>query len=663
MVGYFKPNKNKIPEKPEIRAISFEDLKAQLGGGPLCDITLTPKAVELGPIISFQKSNFGNEVDIIIPGILEITRGDNQGIFNLAVEPNYDNNFRTSPADTEWASAYTDGNFDENDYAAYSGYNYETWYGSRDFNLEAGPTWGQSLVGQWFVMHHIPSNRYWKITFTQWTAQNQGGGFAYTRQELLVVPEPCKITFSDGTKINSMSGLVEGSGVTEVIDINGFVKYVIGGSDILYSDILFVDPEEGNDATAQIGVFSKPYQSASTAISTAFVSGASTSNPSLVYLRKGFYSSITMQPNVHVYCEPGVVITGTLSGNAITSGQYSKFYGFAKFERFFGWSILMDQSSASGGRLDIEFDSIDAAGFISVNFAPIVKIKCNWARISGYNGGAYGVRMGDSADVTFDIREYYHAQHSLFILRRGSANIPFNGRLLVNCPDLKLIAPYTVNYGNANTAIVQSDGAGPGKVIINGECRTDRPGHNPSFMFQNAFSGPTVVEINGNVYGNNNHCIWTGYIGWHVDLRINGDLISNISPINCYLNNTNSDPGPSYITVRDSKIIGYANILGVSRYIKFMNCSFYQSADGIAFPTAPNITWQNDQLGQVKRADFYNCIAEANGASAEFMEFAGTGLTEITLVGCYGNKPVGTGLVPTFSDYVQVPSLKVLNRV
>jgi hypothetical protein len=51
------------------------------------------------PIVTFTKTNYGNEVDIIEEGLLEITRGENGPIFNIALEESADND---SPAGTEW---------------------------------------------------------------------------------------------------------------------------------------------------------------------------------------------------------------------------------------------------------------------------------------------------------------------------------------------------------------------------------------------------------------------------------------------------------------------------------------------------------------------------------------------------------------------------------
>ena len=62
---------------------------------------------DIGPEIYFTKTNYGNEVDIIIPGVLEITRGTSDGIYNSALEGSWSS---SSPADTQWNSIYTTTN-------------------------------------------------------------------------------------------------------------------------------------------------------------------------------------------------------------------------------------------------------------------------------------------------------------------------------------------------------------------------------------------------------------------------------------------------------------------------------------------------------------------------------------------------------------------------
>ncbi len=62
----------------------------------------------IGPIVTFTKTNYGSEVDVIVPGILEITRGNNQGIYNTITEGSW--NSGVSPEDTEWNSINTEPN-------------------------------------------------------------------------------------------------------------------------------------------------------------------------------------------------------------------------------------------------------------------------------------------------------------------------------------------------------------------------------------------------------------------------------------------------------------------------------------------------------------------------------------------------------------------------
>ena len=73
--------------------------------GPGSTNNLSINTYTMGEKVSFTKTNYGSEVDVIIPGFLEITRGDNSGIYNSALEGNYQS---TSPSGTQWNSYFTD---------------------------------------------------------------------------------------------------------------------------------------------------------------------------------------------------------------------------------------------------------------------------------------------------------------------------------------------------------------------------------------------------------------------------------------------------------------------------------------------------------------------------------------------------------------------------
>jgi hypothetical protein len=61
---------------------------------------------DLEATVTFTKEDNVPNTDVIIPQVLEITRGDQQGIYNAALEQSYDNMSYVSPANTLWNSVY-----------------------------------------------------------------------------------------------------------------------------------------------------------------------------------------------------------------------------------------------------------------------------------------------------------------------------------------------------------------------------------------------------------------------------------------------------------------------------------------------------------------------------------------------------------------------------
>jgi hypothetical protein len=66
----------------------------------------------IGEPVIFTKENYSDDVDVIVEGVVEITRGNQNGIYNVATEGTYNQN--TSPADTEWNSIFSQQNADIN---------------------------------------------------------------------------------------------------------------------------------------------------------------------------------------------------------------------------------------------------------------------------------------------------------------------------------------------------------------------------------------------------------------------------------------------------------------------------------------------------------------------------------------------------------------------
>jgi len=153
----------------------------------------------LGPKVSFAKSATGLEKDVIIPGVLELTRPDSGGggLINIAVESVY--NYSVSPLNTLWSSKLKPTD-EISSYSKNSGINYGWVAVSNAKNFDfaiwidsfetAG--WGSvppSMVMQEleFVMKHTPSDRYWLIKFKDWGQGNIANrSFAYDRWEIFL---------------------------------------------------------------------------------------------------------------------------------------------------------------------------------------------------------------------------------------------------------------------------------------------------------------------------------------------------------------------------------------------------------------------------------------------------------------------------------------------
>jgi len=107
--------------------------------------------------------------DEISPG-LTLTRDLNQGIYNSAVELEYDNSTYLSPLGTEWNS---DG---WGDLTGIGTRSYVTWRQALNNQV------GNNIVASELVMHDIVNDKYYKFDFTAWGGNN--GGYSYTRTEV-----------------------------------------------------------------------------------------------------------------------------------------------------------------------------------------------------------------------------------------------------------------------------------------------------------------------------------------------------------------------------------------------------------------------------------------------------------------------------------------------
>lgn len=164
--------------------VQFHTWQSGTGGGGLGGaFSYTRRKINIAAY--FTKTDEGSEVDLIAPSV-EITRGENGGIYNAAEEEEWDSD--ESPLGTLWN---VDGWDDLTDVTSRQYLKFYVAAGSGNL--------GKRLVGQQFVMKDTINNEYWKIQFTSWTPQGNGGGFSWVRERINLSSPQSGITFSDGS--------------------------------------------------------------------------------------------------------------------------------------------------------------------------------------------------------------------------------------------------------------------------------------------------------------------------------------------------------------------------------------------------------------------------------------------------------------------------------
>lgn len=150
---------------------------------PMSSIAFGVDMKTVGPKVVFTKTNYGNEVDRIIPGEVEITRGNSGGLYNSALQEGYGDG---GPLNTYWNSEFTDS-------ANYGWAKLGTVIEGRHFDTWSNSLSGQAgvnIIGRELVMVAEGDNTtlFFMIKFTQWTeGQNEngnGGGFSYERYQI-----------------------------------------------------------------------------------------------------------------------------------------------------------------------------------------------------------------------------------------------------------------------------------------------------------------------------------------------------------------------------------------------------------------------------------------------------------------------------------------------
>jgi hypothetical protein len=202
-----------------------------------------------GPEVSFTATNYGTEVDPIIPGVLELTRANQNGIYNSVSESYYNRYF--SPADTSWNGEGW------SNICNYTTRSYYDWLGALN-NVNRQPN---NIVGLEMVMKHVPTNRNWLIKFTNWQGGAQGGAFAYTRKEILgCVTDSSIIQFRNGDATvieKNTTGIIPTGTWSHVAAVrsSGVLKLFLDGNQVGSDSSFTVNITRNNSYGLSLGAY------------------------------------------------------------------------------------------------------------------------------------------------------------------------------------------------------------------------------------------------------------------------------------------------------------------------------------------------------------------------------------------------------------------------
>jgi hypothetical protein len=402
---------------------------------------------------------------------------------------------------------------------------------------------------------------------------------------------------------------------------------------INYSNVIFVDLINGDNATGLLNRFDKPFQNIPQAMSAAVaLSGISIDNRALVYIRRGNYVSpvINLQNNVDIYCEPGVVFTGSpnIRDNGLTVS--ANIYGSLKIYTTFGTQPPFNITGPSVITFEFDWISSNAAAIQIFPTAPggRVTIKGNYI-YSATLGQGFAITIRNNVNVVMNIANSIEAVHQLFRFRF------FSGTAVINCPNINLLTG-NVYGGNWKQILYIDEVSSSGSIVVNGNM----------YDKDNTFYGGLSALVR----------LWTSPA---INLTINGDIISVWNAALAL------GTGSSKITYA-GKITTTREAIYVdgSTQVNVKNSTIIRTTDTVASP----ITVIGSGLLYLNDSTIYSSFVDANiiniesntarlyikGVTAEgvgFNYFINTGLATPTagIINTASNKPNSPGFVNAYT--------------
>jgi len=135
-----------------------------------------------GSTVVFTKTNYGSEVDVLVPNVVELTRDSQGGLYNTITDTPPFNNQWPGPGDTEWNSIYTQSNNGERFAYNKIGNNFRSNTIDSDFGYGGGEPYG-NIINDNFENNTIGQFAYNNVIGNEFKDNTVGDNFGYNTIE------------------------------------------------------------------------------------------------------------------------------------------------------------------------------------------------------------------------------------------------------------------------------------------------------------------------------------------------------------------------------------------------------------------------------------------------------------------------------------------------
>jgi hypothetical protein len=404
-----------------------------------------------------------------------------------------------------------------------------------------------------------------------------------------------------------------------------------------YVNVIFVDPIHGDNGTGTAGDFNKPFLSPFAAATAANAIARTVNNRVLIWIRKGEYVNSSFLPytNIDVYCEPGVIFTGSflLTDLNVQSAVNFNIYGYAKWvlapqaSFMFRWQFpstvyIQGDSIVNTGAISLAYNVTSGTSDITYDFNSIESTQTL--------GSGYTFTWRNNCNGTVNVKKYIKSPHTHHDIRATHS-----GNIEINCPN-NILTAVNLYGGNYKQIVYVTSSLTTSKVTINGnlidEGITYLGGLEGMLL---GLSGNSFITLNGNIITPAGIAINARSSETFV---INGNITAGI-----YAAYLLSGAGEVYLNqgVYQNTTQNPVLLLSGNQKLFIRNASIYNNVD---------VTSSVDVLSNTSKLYMYNCIAGRNG-SVGFLVYGGvtgvvTQLHNVRSVGAL-HPNVTDQLVPT----------------